>query len=578
MEKFVHYHDGSIVRVTYGHRGSWGDSIGHTSYDYQAEASMQNRLLVTPTLNKTAVWTENIPGAGGGGGTLNIGYNYYDNAAGDWGGNEYPVRSNSGQSPSVASSFTQDLIFSGSPRYAHSRSTAGMGSWQENQNLSFLGTGFGNSVAANNYVHHVNTEMVSGKMAFTYSRSTDGGSTWDKQGVDNPAQLVNSDWIQNGEYVQGEVALFARGSVVAIVAGGLFNHTFLFKSTDNGDTWNATPIIRLDSSQGRGTMGSLATDYNFDCMFAVAIDGQDQVHVAAAATLMGSTPGTYDAQQYFPFGHTGLYYWNEGMGFNLNLNDPATRNQLHLLSFVDEDGNGIDGTPQDIDSIGEYFTHGPTACPGVAVNDNGYVFLTWTGVKEDLAPFFTFTQGNDNKWGVATDIYSMGSFDNGATWSAPRNVAEEIAGVVGGSWTEEDYFLYTYPIVRGGNVEIIWQSDDYIGYQYNSTNPGPQQSVIMQYSIPVISLGLKEPKNNVDVKLYPNPATEFLVVDMDLKIPAEYDLSIIDQLGRRVTTRTRDFREGSSKVYFDVRDFAPGVYFLMISSEKNALTKKLVIK
>ena len=87
-------------------------------------------------------------------------------------------------------------------------------------------------------------------------------------------------------------------------------------------------------------------------------------------------------------------------------------------------------------------------------------------------------------------------------------------------------------------------------------------------------------KNVIDetalsVVLYPNPATEFVSVQLsDLFTYTNATISLIDINGGVVTTK--NFTEKADE--FDISNVAPGVYFVLIKTNEREISKKLIIE
>lgn len=107
--------------------------------------------------------------------------------------------------------------------------------------------------------------------ALLYNRSTDGGSTFDETMI----QLPGVDSTIFGSFGGDSYAIDARGNTVAFVAGESLSRTMLWKSTDNGVTWDTTTILsfpfepwddQLTDFDGDGDVDSflVGTTYAYD--------------------------------------------------------------------------------------------------------------------------------------------------------------------------------------------------------------------------------------------------------------------------------------------------------------------------
>jgi len=80
------------------------------------------------------------------------------------------------------------------------------------------------------------------------------------------------------------------------------------------------------------------------------------------------------------------------------------------------------------------------------------------------------------------------------------------------------------------------------------------------------------------MNIYPNPANDRVAINLDLKIGANYSLSVTNLLGQRVSAFDLDLEKGSSKLNLDVSKYEPGIYLITVQSNQSAITKKLVIE
>jgi hypothetical protein len=109
----------------------------------------------------------------------------------------------------------------------------------------------------------------------TYSRSSDGGQTWDIEHILLPGYDSSMLLFGGGD----RYAIDVKDSVVAIVVGGYFQKVLMWKSTDNGDTWTMTNV---DSFPGGGVNGAIIpndTLFTNDGSMDVLIDDNNEVHV-----------------------------------------------------------------------------------------------------------------------------------------------------------------------------------------------------------------------------------------------------------------------------------------------------------
>lgn len=80
---------------------------------------------------------------------------------------------------------------------------------------------------------------------------------------------------------------------------------------------------------------------------------------------------------------------------------------------------------------------------------------------------------------------------------------------------------------------------------------------------------LSEVINTIDVNIYPNPTSNYIVVNTT----SNTNVVLIDALGRNVLTTSVNGQEN-----IDVTNLNDGMYILNISQENNSITKKLIIR
>ncbi len=277
--------------------------------------------------------------------------------------------------------------------------------------------------------------------ALTYSRSQDGGVTWNLNNI----LLPDIDALHYVEMSADEYAIDAKGNTIAVVHGGLWTDWTLWKSVDDGTTWNKTVIKAFPIPAYNPT--TMTTDINndgvidtvesVDASLEVLIDNTGMVHCWAGRTMvMEDSTFTF---AFFPF-TDGLFYWNESY-----FNAPP----VIITAAIDVDSSGtIDigpGTPNYTGSI--------TSMPTAGIDAASNIFLAYASVVENT----------DNGIGESyRNIYCMASPDNGNSWSAPVNISN--------SNFDESVFPSMARDVDA-NIHIVWQMDAEPGNSINEGDP-----------------------------------------------------------------------------------------------------------
>lgn len=92
-----------------------------------------------------------------------------------------------------------------------------------------------------------------------------------------------------------------------------------------------------------------------------------------------------------------------------------------------------------------------------------------------------------------------------------------------------------------------------------------------------LSLSVETNENEiVDVVLFPNPTNQHVTVHFSSSISANFNLEIIDELGRvRISAQNLNPNTANS---FDVSTFSKGVYFVLLKSENDIVSERIVIE
>lgn len=249
-----------------------------------------------------------------------------------------------------------------------------------------------------------------------YSRSTDGGQTWDLQDVILPG-LDSSLYLTIGAQ---NYSIDARGETVAIAVFEGWGDLVMFKSTDNGDSWERRVVLdfpvdkftdnyTLDdiggvdpngpgALEGASLQDSLAI-FTSDGSGNVLIGNDGMVHVFFGQMYVTGQDGS----KFFYPGTGGLAYWNETM---------ATGEYQTIADLEDFDGDGMI-------NIGDYGAYNTslTSHPSAGIDAEGNIYLAYAAVRED----YLNTEDAQNY----RQIFVIKSEDEGASWTAPFGIINE---------------------------------------------------------------------------------------------------------------------------------------------------------
>jgi len=84
-------------------------------------------------------------------------------------------------------------------------------------------------------------------------------------------------------------------------------------------------------------------------------------------------------------------------------------------------------------------------------------------------------------------------------------------------------------------------------------------------------------RDDANISIFPNPATNETTLKIKSDNSVNSNVKVMNTLGQIVYTKQISLNPGTNNFKIDTKEFANGVYFLVVESEKNSTSKKLVI-
>jgi len=564
--------------------------VGETWYDLQSNSSMANRIYAFDDGTIATTWTRGMeptsyPDRG-------TGYNYYDGT--DWGPypeerielqrTGWPNIAPYGENGEIVCSHTfgdDGLIFSW-------RENKGEGDWNY---FSLLGPPGHEDISwprmitsgeNNEIIHLICVTLGTGNGgtpyedlngALLYSRSMDGGQTWDPENV--VLEGVSADYTVGWG---GDDYAWAQpvGNTIAFVAFGGIRDGIIMKSNDDGDSWDQ--ITFYDSPQPffDGNGGDLPQCGGGDGYNAIVIDDDEMVHVAFGRQIhMDDTPGD-DSWSYYPYSD-GLVYWNETM-------PPLDTAQIQAEILP------ADWTTMNLYQNGQLaawtLEHGEDTIVGVATY---YASLT------SMPQLVTYRDEYGTK--IVHVFYSALSvgFSNPGTETNYRHIWGRFTEV-DGMWS--DFTDYTgdilhmfndcvYPSVSqttpNNTFHILYQSDMVPGNSIQPTPPSHDPALNNMVYLPVtptpVDVEMTEEQKFEVSKSYPNPTSGVTNVEIKLANAANVSLDVMNVAGQIVKRIDNSYATAGRHILsIDASDLTSGVYFYTVYAGEKSITNKFIVK
>ncbi|MCF8348243.1 MAG: T9SS type A sorting domain-containing protein [Bacteroidales bacterium] len=540
--------------------------IGNTVYDLQSNATMQHRTYTFPDGTRNAVWTmgfnpTSYPERG-------TGYNYFDGTS--WGPVPterieaervgWPAVAPYGETGEIVCVHTSadGLLFSWRP-------VKGEGAWSTFTLYGPAGTGgltwprMITSGENNEVVHVIATlfdEAFDDQDApIYYSRTSDGGVTWDPENV--VLDGIGPDYSPG--YGGDEYCWAApMGETIAFVAFGGFTDGTVMKSTDNGTNWERFPFYLSPEPFFDGTQ-VLPRFGGGDSYNAAVIDETGKVHVAFGRMLHASDgSGT---TSYYPY-TDGLIYWNEDMP---PLDSAMIGSDVFDLDYLEANGYLLARVQENgEDTIVGVATYQAslTSMPQLVYKD-GFVYAQYSAVS----------LGFDNSefnyrhiWGTVTE--------GDGIWAQAMDYTGDVFHIF-----SECVFPSSSPTADLA-IHTVYQTSNMPGIAERYAGHDPIDNNIVDLAIP-LHVGVNE-LNTTAFEVSqntPNPAIDNTVILVNTQKIGTIKLAVSNVLGQVVYTASDAGRTlGAHAFTLNVSDLETGLYFYTVSVGNQSVTKKMLVK
>jgi hypothetical protein len=553
-------------------------NAGTTWYDLQTYGAMSQRIYAYPDGTIGLVWMMGFETTAWS--DRGTGYNYFDGSV--WGA--YPTEKIEsvragwgcyaplGTNGEVIASHAQigdDWVI-----LINKRENKGAGTWQESSvagpttEIGIVWPAMVTSGINHNTIHLLarsynadNVPYMGQNGALLYSRSTDGGETWDIQNLF--FDELGADYFVNIE-ADGYAWAEPKGNTLAFSVGFDFGPACIMKSTDNGDSWEFIPAYEcpyypppagatLPYGAGDGTQ-------------AVAIDNNGIVHV-----VFGRMRYVYDdagAQLYYP-ATDGLIYWNETMP----VMDSTLISSFTLDSLIAHGnlaGRVIDPGISGLLEFPSYYTS-LTSHPQMIIDENNRIFVIYSGA----APTY-----NNGTWNYR-HIYGNSSSDGGATWNGIVDLNSDLLYIFA-----ECVYPAMSPVLQDGQFHFWFQNDPEPGiFVWAEQQPAAGENYITYMAHETSFLtGINDNPvtsgNELNVlQNFPNPFETVTFIDVIIDQPGQVSFTVSDVAGRIVHSKNFGKVVNTKlRIRFENNNLPAGIYYYTITSGSGSFAGKMMVE
>lgn len=434
---------------------------------------------------------------------------------------------------------------------------------------------------------------------YYFSRSDDNGATW----MDNAIPMPMIDSVGHFRGGGNSYSISARDSVVAIIFGDFGTDLTMLRSTDYGATWSRTviwdwPIDHYNPSNMTDTNNNnqIDTIYTIDGSFDLAIDKDLETHVAFPIFRMYNDGPAVAGYNYFPRTSRMIYY--NSIGDSLSLVD-----NMATTYHADCDGDSTTFLTIPNYTTGNagdaaYNTISYCTMPQMSVNDdNNDVYIAYSTVVDgdqteiDIShPYWLGISGVDGQ--PYRDVMVLASKDKGGTFGYPVNVTR--------TRHYEEVFASVPEVITGTHYDLLYQGDIEPGtiMQNDDTYDSDFENWMIYQTIPIADIHtessnfsapciqMEVPFSTSDISnslngtinVYPNPAVDYVTVDLELDQKAKtVTYGLYDLMGRLISEVSHN-NVTTDNVKINIQGLAAGNYLLKVRADNALSSHKVSVK
>ncbi|WP_462255473.1 T9SS type A sorting domain-containing protein [Ferruginibacter sp.] len=416
-----------------------------------------------------------------------------------------------------------------------------------------------------------------------------------------PSKNLDRDFRPNAYDIDAD-----SDGIVDVIEAGLpdANLNGIVDGAINADGWSATvaamPVLNLRNTDAAGNFDYIDIDADDDGI-PDNIEGMSTVGYIRPVSLT-DTDGDGLVNHYdnvVGFGGSGIFVYDhdgdgipdyrdldtdadgqpdiiEGNDFNLN----GFMDDIVSLTGLDTDGDGLDNRFDSLNSVtnlkgtsymmgtGGTLTGDPA--PGTRATVQKRVPAQsdrdWRSVGVVLpVDFLKFTgTPQDNQVHIGWTIIALKEIDHFEIERSIDNTTYTKVGLVSDAvkLNQEQSFIFTDDIT-GLNSTIIY-------YRLKVIGKGGE----IKYSNILV---VRKTSLHTDVAIMPNPASNYISINLYSDKNAQAQLILIDKLGRKVLEQKGNLIRGNNKIYLPLNKYAEGVYAVIIETAGERVVKQFII-
>lgn len=138
-----------------------------------------------------------------------------------------------------------------------------------------------------------------------------------------------------------------------------------------------------------------------------------------------------------------------------------------------------------------------------------------------------------------------------------------------GEFTFPSLAYGTYKIV----VEVLGKEQ---GIKFVTLSPDSQGANVYFEVNETFVTKVEDVLNGASLKVYPNPVTEIMNVQVEMKTTVLLNISVTNLLGKTLISENKELTEGIQDLNVNLKDLPAGIYFLNLSDGQDIISRKIM--
>ncbi len=272
-----------------------------------------------------------------------------------------------------------------------------------------------------------------------------------------------------------------------------------------------------------------------------------------------------------------------------NAHGDARKTFYGVSGIPDHYTNGMPGTGSSQATLTTEIANSKVAPAYMNISGSYIINSNTVNVSVSVTPYFTLTGGNyslhvaavQKSYHLQDATTTVGQYDfvyvmrrmfpnGGGTAMTTFTSGTPIVN----NWNAQPFLVNPAPLQNSLDFFVTPISSDLVAFVQDNTTGEVLQSKSIPAAWPADVANIA---NDTKVMIFPNPASDYTVIGIDMQTAGDVHVNITDALGRVVYTHTEAVGTGRRDLTISTINFAAGLYNVTVQTEKGSLKERLTV-